>query len=171
MRLRTTSFTALLALLATLLLSPRAAAQASPSHSLRTGWLAVNLGRSLAGPGSNPLSVLAVDLQFQRNHAWFGLRAAGMLYAWESSESVGELALLYGRATRRTSSQAAIGAGLSVIEVCEFGCRTTIGVALAARGAVRPLPVLGLGLQFMGNLNSANAVAAFTLFLEIGKLR
>ena len=168
---RATSFTALLTMSVIVLSSPRAAAQASPPRGLRTGWVAVNLGGSLAGPGSDPLSVLAVDLQLQRNHVWFGLRAAGMGKDWESSETVGELALLYGRATRSRTSQAAIGAGPSVIEVCDAECQTTIGLALTARAAVRPLSALGVGLQLMGNLNSADAVVAFTVFLELGKLR
>jgi len=143
----------------------------SSPPSLRTGWLAVNLGRSLAGPGSNPLDVLVVDLHLQRNHAWYGLRGTVMVYGFESEESVGEIALLYGRATRRTSSQAAIGAGLSLIGVCDGGCRTTIGLPLTARAAVRPLSFLGLGAQVMGNLNSAETIVAWTLFLELGKLR
>ena len=148
-----------------------AVAQAPQSHSQRTGWLAANIGQTLAGPGSDPLSVVAVDLQFPRKHGWFGLRAAGMGRDFEGGESVGELAVLYGRATRPTNSQAAIGGGLSVIEVCESGCATTIGFAFTARAAFRPLKQVGLGVQFLGNLNSATTVAALTLFLEIGKLR
>jgi hypothetical protein len=143
----------------------------SPPPSHRTGWVAVNVGGTLAGPGSDPLSALVVDLQLQRNHAWYGLRGTLMLLDFESNESVGEVAFLYGRATRGTSSQAAIGAGLAVIDVCDASCHTTIGLPLTARGAVRPLSFLGLGVQLMGNLNSVEPIVALTLFLELGKLR
>lgn len=165
---RRTSLTTCLVTCAAVLVSSQATAQTSPSHSRLTGWLAVNYGWSLASPEPDPVPVLALDLQFQRNHGWFGLRVADLTYD-NGNMAVGELALLYGRAMRRTRWQGAIGAGLSVIAADNY--QGGIGLAFTARAAVRPLAPLGLGAQFMGNLFSSTPFCAWTLFLEIGKLR
>jgi hypothetical protein len=151
-------------------------AQAPPPMQERgTGWLALNLGYTVGGPWTG-MYVASADLDFQRRHHWFGVRASAMLDEFYGDESVAELGLLYGLAARHGSFHVLGGIGLAYVSVCrevsgELDCRKRLGIPLTGRLSVRPLPLVGIGAQPFGNMNSIASVTAWTVFVELGKLR
>lgn len=136
------------------------------------------LGAGLAGAGSTSDDIdgagLLAQVVYQRRGHHFALRglALGDPYG-NSSRSLGELGLNYGRAITTGAGHAAVAAGLAGVgfETCpddDDSC-FTFGVPLVVEVGLS-LEFIGIGLQAFGNLNPKASYAGLALFLQLGWL-
>ena len=118
-----------------------------------------------------------LNISYQSGANLFSLRTAGT--AGIFSDGFGDVALLYGRATRAPERyQAAVAVGLAVADGCDGGglggCRerpSVIGFPLEAQAFWRPSKIFGVGLYGFADINHLHSFAGVTLGIQLGRLR
>jgi hypothetical protein len=133
------------------------------------------------GVGSEDYAGTA-GISYQRGAHLFSLRVAGT--AGPFDDGFGDVALLYGRASRAADSRYRLGAaaGVSAADGCVtegsgsvFGsCQdrpTVIGFPLEAHVTWLPAAFFGIGLYGFADLNRTRSFAGVTLSIQLGKLR
>jgi hypothetical protein len=141
-----------------------------------TYWVSAGLGA-----GSEDFSGSAT-IAYQHGAHLFSLRAAATAGLFD--DGFGDVALLYGRATRNPDSRYHAGAalGLAVVDGCESpgegsvfgGCDdrgTVIGLPLEARVAWLPASFLGVGLYGFADFNRVRSFAGVTASVQLGRVR
>jgi hypothetical protein len=159
-------------LLAALLLdaTPSVLAQESPATRFDTFWLGPGLGA-----GTNDFAA-HFNFSYQTGANLLSLRAATT--AGIFSDGFGDVALLYGRATRPDRYHASVAVGVAVADGCKGGglggCRdrpSVFGFPIETQLFWRPSRVFGVGLYGFANLNQSQSFAGMTLGLQLGRLR
>jgi len=148
------------------------------------------LGLGLASGAAQDLATDAgatVQLTAQRGAHHVGLR---MLFMGDwgsfpdgSDDTIGEIGLVYGRWSASSFGYAAISGGLALVSGQGFpdtgavgfsptddGTRSTVGIPLVVEAGLQS-PVIGVGLQLFGNLNSLASYAGAALSLHLGWMR
>ncbi len=163
--------------LGALLVGSNSPAVGQTSSPLRdTYWISAGLG-----VGSEDFSGSA-NIAYQHGAHLFSLRASATAGLFD--DGFGDVALLYGRATRTPGSRyhAGAGLGLAVVDGCErpgdgaffSTCDargTVIGLPLEARVAWLPTSFLGVGLYGFADFNRVRSFAGVTLALQLGLVR
>jgi len=86
-----------------------------------------------------------------------------------ASNPIGEIGLLYGRTAMGKAGHVSLSTGFAIVDTdmdSEMGM--TVGVPIVAEAAVRIFPVMGLGAQVFGNLNSIDSYGGGVLFIQLG---
>lgn len=172
----TAAFVGLLALAP---LSPGAVALAQeevPARAEEYVWLGAGLG-----VGSEDFAGSA-NLSLQLGPHLFSLRVAGTAGLFD--DGFGDVALLYGRATRDVESRyrAGLALGIAAADGCETPgagalfstCedrRTVVGLPIEAQLVWLPAEFLGIGLYGFADLNRNRSFAGLTLTLQFGDVR
>jgi hypothetical protein len=156
--------------------SPRAAGQEPPAPGRDAYWLGAGLG-----VGSEDFAGSA-NLSYQHGAHLVSLRVAGTAGLFD--DGFGDVALLYGRATRPPESRYRAGAGLGValVDGCASpgdgglfaGCDdrgTVLGLPIEAQLSWLPAEFLGLGLYGFADFNRARSFAGLTLTVQLGRVR
>jgi hypothetical protein len=133
------------------------------------------------GVGSEDFAGTA-GISYQRGAHLFSLRVAGTAGLFD--DGFGDVALLYGRASRHAGSRYRLGAaaGISAADGCVtegsgsvFGsCQdrpTVIGFPLEAHVTWLPAQSFGIGLYGFADVNRTRSFAGVTLSIQLGKLR
>ena len=156
----------------TAVLLPSAVAAQGPMRV----WVGGGLGA--AGPlssdtsrGSEGLGVGVGQLVFQRGAHYVAVRALGavdLLYG--SGDSYGELDALYGRAYAARYVHLALATGVAYTSVPCGGVRNcdALGLPVLAELAVRPLPILGIGVQGFLNVNQHRSYGGLVGMAQLG---
>ena len=166
----TLSGRAVLAALTLVTGSPLLAQEASPS-GFDTYWIGAGLGA-----GSNDFAA-HFNISYQTSVHLLSFRAATT--AGIFSDGFGDVALLYGRATRGPDRyQASFAMGLAVADGCKGsglgGCRdlpAVIGLPFETQVSWRPSKVFGIGLYGFADINRSQSFAGVTLGIQLGRLR
>jgi hypothetical protein len=146
-------------------------AQETASARFDTFWIGGGLGA-----GSHDFAG-HLNLSYQTGANLFSFRTAGT--AGIFSDGFGDLALLYGRATRAPARyQASAALGIAVADGCEGGglggCRnkpSVIGFPVETQVSWRPSRFLGVGLYGFADINHLRSFAGVTLGIQLGRLR
>jgi hypothetical protein len=112
-----------------------------------------------------------VEIAHQRGASLFGVRALAVARAFrKGEETYNELGVLYGRALDGLPLHGALKAGLAFVHACDEGgpCRSFVGVPLMVEAAIRPFPIVGVGLQAFGNLNPDTPYGGLLVSLHLG---
>lgn len=149
--------------------SPLLAQEASSEFD--TFWIGAGVGA-----GSNDFAG-HFNISYQTGANLFSFRTAGT--AGIFSAGFGDVALLYGRATRAPKRyQASVALGLAVADGCTGsglgGCRnlpSVFGFPLETQVFWRPSKVFGLGLYGFADINHSQSFAGVTLGIQLGRLR
>lgn len=135
-------------------------------------WAAAGLGAGLPTSGGDGIGNLA-QLVFQKDAHHLALRGLVLHDLDRSTETIGEIGVLYGRAglLSRGVTMAAGVSGLA-FDTCPDDDDSCFSLGLpviveAARGG----KVLGVGVQVFANLNRKASYAGGALFLQLGRLR
>jgi hypothetical protein len=155
---------------------PPAEAQDDPLPHPDMFWITGGLG-----VGSEDFAGTA-GISYQRGAHLFSLRVAGTAGLFE--DGFGDVALLYGRASRVADTRYRLGAaaGVSAADGCVEegsgslfgGCQdrqTVIGFPLEAQLTWLPAEFFGIGLYGFADLNRTRSFAGLTLSVQLGKLR
>jgi hypothetical protein len=118
-----------------------------------------------------------LSVSYQTGANLFSLRTAAT--AGIFSEGFGDVALLYGRATRALKRyQASLARGVAVADGCDAGglggCRdrpSVLGFPVEAQAFWRPSKVFGIGLYGFADINHLQSFAGVTLGIQLGRLR
>lgn len=153
-----------------------ATAQAAPSLPRDSYWLSAGLGA-----GSEDFAGSA-SISYQHGVHLLSLRAAGTAGLFD--DGFGDVALLYGRATRTGDRRyrASAALGLALVDGCEtagdgglFGdCTdqgTPVGLPIEAQLFWLPTTFLGVGLYGFADFNRARSFAGVTLGVQLGRVR
>ena len=153
-----------------------AAAQAAPSLPRDSYWLGAGLGA-----GTEDFAGSA-HISYQHGVHLLSLRAATTAGLFD--DGFGDVALLYGRATRAGDRRyrASAALGLAVVDGCEkagdgglFGdCTdrgTHVGLPIEAQLSWLPTTFLGVGLYGFADFNGARSFAGVTLGVQLGRVR
>jgi hypothetical protein len=153
-----------------------APAQPNPSPVRDSYWLSVGLGVGTEDAAGH------AALAYVHGPHLFAIRAAATSGLFD--DGFGDLALLYGRATRSDNgrARASLGAGMSLVDGCIepgegslFGdCvnqKTVVGFPIEAQLAWLPAKGLGVGLYGFADLNRIRSFGGVTLGLQIGRVR
>ncbi len=138
-------------------------------------WLSLGLG----GGAAQELNVDGT-LAFQANAQWgrhhVALRALGMgdvgSFPDGSDDSVTEVSLLYGRRRAWSFGYVAAAAGLANVSAkglpgTSNEVHRTVGLPVVLEAGLQS-PVLGLGIQGFGNLNSVATYGGVLILLQLG---
>jgi len=144
-------------------------------------WLTAGLGGGYFSDSSQESTegiALVGQLSYLRGvHLW-SLR--GSVVAEVLGDGIADLGVLYGRRSEGPQSHVSASAGLGLVyyEDCPGGlgtggCRsaTSLGIPFALTASWRPAPVVGFGVQALGNLNGSHSFIAGLFILELGNLR
>jgi hypothetical protein len=137
-------------------------------------WMSAGLGVGSEDFGGH------AGLAYQHGVHLFSLRLAGTTGLFD--DGFGDVALLYGRATRSATQRYRAGAavGIAAVDGCVTsggflgGCearRTVIGLPIEGQLSWLPAAFLGVGLYGFANLNRSRSFAGLTLSLQLGKVR
>jgi hypothetical protein len=118
-----------------------------------------------------------IVFQKQPHHAAIRIVSMFDLFG-EGEPAFGSIDLLYGRTVTGRVGHASLATGLAYLagDVCgavttaECEDRRNIGIPLVGELAMRPVPVLGLGVQAFGNLNRKASFGGVVVFLQLGWL-
>jgi hypothetical protein len=132
-------------------------------------WAAGGFGDGRSGWDGDLNSIL-LEFVYQRGHTQFALRGVAVSTTYTDEPSYNETGLLYGRTFLGGLGHATVGSGLAVVKACEDGdtCTWTLGLPLVSEAALRPFPVIGLGVQAFANLNGQASFGGLVLFLQAG---
>ncbi len=118
---------------------------------------------------------LSVQLAAQRGPHQFTLRLLGLAELFGSTGTMSDVGLLYGRAASAGIAHLSASAGVSVVShsPCDSddpdcSSETGIGLPLAVEAAIRPLPVLGLGLQLFGDISTVGSMGGVFVMAQLG---
>jgi hypothetical protein len=146
-------------------------AQEVASPGFDTYWIGGGLGagsRDFAGH---------FNVAYQTGANLLSLRAATTAGIFD--DGFGDVALLYGRATRAPERyQGSVALGLAVADGCPSsglgGCHnrpSVIGLPLETQVFWRPSRVFGLGLYGFADINHSQSFVGVTLGIQLGRLR
>lgn len=143
---------------------PLAAQQAAGSGDRQT-WAAAGLGAgAMSGDGGG---IISLELAHQWDEQLLMLAIGGVFDLYD--EAVGDLGVLYGRARTGPTFHSFAAVGLAATEG-DAG-ESTIGVPIRLGASWRPVPILGIGIRTLANLNTVGSYVGFALVLEVGDLR
>lgn len=174
------------AVVAAILLAPPLAAQAAPPLAAQTpppraqpwrAYVGLTLGNAFDTEGGSAFAVVGAFTVERGGHAGtFRLAVLSDLRGFPDSgggDEISEVGLLYGRTRTRGTLRTRVAAGLSAVHfsVCpgsdpRHGCSRP-GVPLVA-DATLTSPVVGIGLQAYGNLNTEASWVGLGLRLAVG---
>jgi hypothetical protein len=149
-----------------------ASAQNSADPGRDTFWLGAGLGA-----GSEDFAG-HLHASYQFGAHLISLRNAATAGVFD--DGYGDLALLYGRATKASGERyhASVALGIAVADGCRGGglggCRAVsaaVGLPLETQLFWRPGSLVGLGLYGFADLNPEHSFAGLTLGLQLGRLR
>jgi hypothetical protein len=153
-----------------------AAGQVAPSLPRDSYWLGAGLGA-----GTEDFAGSA-HISYQHGVHLLSLRAATTAGLFD--DGFGDVALLYGRATRAGDRRyrASAALGLAIVDGCEkagdgglFGdCTdrgTHVGLPIEAQLSWLPTTFLGVGLYGFADFNPARSFAGVTLGVQLGRVR
>lgn len=153
-------------LLGLVLQARTASAQTTPPT--RT-WLAAGLGAAGDTRDGGAAAVGMLVVQRQPHHIALRGLVASDVFASDACE-FGEIGVLYGRTITGRVGHAAISTGLSAVR--PPGCRSptlgNVGMPVVAEAALRPFPVIGIGLQAFVTLNRLSTYGGVALFVQLG---
>jgi hypothetical protein len=137
-------------------------------------WGAAGLG---SAGGGNEEGVAAVgQVVFQKAPHHVAIRAVGILDPFDPGTcGMGDIGVLYGRMTTGRVGHAAVAAGVAATDApgCDVGPGTsqwTVGVPIIAELALRPMRLVGFGLQGFANANSRAHFGGVAIFVQLGWL-
>ena len=157
---------------------------ALPAHAVAQArdqtrvWAAVGLGGAASSKADGASAVLGqIVYQKQPHHAAVRIVSIFDLFG-EGAPAFGSIDLLYGRTITGRVGHASLATGLAYLagDVCgvvttsECEGRRNIGIPIVGEVALRPLPVLGLGVQAFGNFNRKASFGGVVAFLQLGWL-
>lgn len=153
---------------------------AGPLHAQSEGpgtrvWLSLGLGGGVAQElNVDGTLALQANAQWGRHHV--ALRALGMgdvgSFPDGSDDSVTEVSLLYGRRGAWSFGYVAAAAGLASVSAKGLpgtanAVQRAVGLPVVLEAGLQS-PVLGLGIQGFGNLNSVATYGGVLVFLQLG---
>jgi hypothetical protein len=141
-------------------------------------WLGVGLGTGGSSNDEGGVGPLGQLVYQKRSHyiAARGLFFVDPLDTDSGGGGIGEVGILYGRASKGARGHVSLAAGLARTSFGDChrpnggGC-STLGVPVVAEGAVRPARVFGIGAQLFANLNSQASYGGLMVFLQLGWMR
>lgn len=150
-----------------------AAQEAEPTRV----WAAVGFGGGSVFGGDDDDGGLAASIQIaaQRGPHQLTLRLAGVTDIYYADDSFADVGLLYGRAASSGFAHASASAGIALAS--GPGCSGTapecstehgIGIPFAAEVAIRPLSVLGIGLQLFGDVSTVGSMLGVLGMVQLG---
>lgn len=141
---------------------------AQAARPVRT-WLAAGVGSASGARDGGAAIIGALVVQRQPHQfALRGLGAADVLAP--DSCPFGEIGALYGRAAAWRAGHASVSSGVSSVRApgCRPNTRWTVGMPIVAEAAVRPAPVIAIGIQGFLTLNRVATYGGVALVLQLG---
>jgi hypothetical protein len=150
-----------------------AAGNASAQDAGRTRvFAAAGVGAGIPSSGGDGIANMG-QLVFQKNAHHVALRGFVLHDLDRTTNEMGEVGILYGRARVKRDGYFAVAGGVSfnAFDTCpddDDSC-FTFGVPLVAEAALNRGAV-GLGVQAFGNLNAKASYGGAVLFVQLGRL-